>query len=437
MDLARCLTIRAMFAALFSDLPQHATLGRLARLRLFALLCQSLGLLLAQFFLGIHLPLFALGAVLLLGFAFLLWTIWRMQRPQALGASGLFAQLLLDVLNWSAMLYLCGGATNPFVSFYLAILAVAAAILPSRWVVLLAALSLLAYSLLSYFYLPLQLADSEQAVNYHLAGMWVNFALSAIVISWFVTRISATLRQRDAQLAQARERQLQQAQVLALGMQAASSAHLLSTPLSTIAVLIGELSEEARSNPSLAAFAEDFALIDTQLKICQQGLAKMRNPATSPPQDALATQPKLALLAYLQEFVTQWRLQHPQQQLQFALANDQQINCSDEITWASQQALAQILPILLDNAYKAAPTCVAKLWLSREETRWRLQVQDQGTGFAPDLLPRLGHAPVASSTGGQGIGLWLATLSSHQIGGQLRLRNVPQQGALVELEWPC
>jgi len=84
---------------------------------------------------------------------------------------------------------------------------------------------------------------------YHLAGMWVNFALSALVISWFVTRISATLRQRDAQLAQARERQAQRAHVLALGTLAASSAHALATPLATIAVLVGELRHHARAMP--------------------------------------------------------------------------------------------------------------------------------------------------------------------------------------------
>lgn len=417
-----------MFAPPFLDLPQHATLRRIALLRLLALACQGAGLLLAEFFLGVELPLLALSAVLLVGAGFLGWTVWRMRHPQPLGSSGLFAQLLLDLLNWSALLYLCGGATNPFVSFYLAILAVAAAILPGRLVAMLAVLSLLAYSLLSYFYLPLQLANSEQAVNYHLAGMWVNFALSACVIAWFVTRISATLRMREVQLAQARERQLQHAQVLALGTQAANSAHALATPLATIAVLVGELRHATRHDENLAHYAEDLAQIENQLAQCQIGLEKMRVKPIG------AASENMALSDWLAEFLASWRLQHPQQVFQIALPKLLgQLDCQ------RQNALMQILTILLDNAGKAAPHAPIHIDVEQDDQAdhaCRIRITDTGGGIAVDLLARLGHAPVTSSTGGQGIGIWLATVTTQQIGAKLQFFSTVGIGttALLELE---
>jgi len=101
-----------------------------------------------------------------------------------------------------------------------------------------------------------------------------------------------------------------------------------------------------------------------------------------------------------------------------------------------QQALAQILPVLLDNAYAAAPQASVALRLSRVDGHCCLQVQDQGPGFAPELLVRLGM-PVVSSTGGQGIGLWLAMVSASQIAAQLHFTNTPGQGAVVWMEWQC
>ncbi len=412
-----------MFAPLFTDLPQHLTLRRIALLRLLALACQVAGLLLTQFALGVDLPLLGIAAVLTVGAGFLGWTVWRMRRPQPLGRSGLFVQLLLDLLSWSALLYLCGGATNPFVSFYLAILAVAAAILPGRWVTTLALLSLIAYSALSYFYLPLQLANSEQAVNYHLAGMWVNFALSAFVISWFVTRISATLHRREGQLAQARERQLQHAQVLALGTQAANSAHALATPLATIAVLVGELRHASKQDGQLAAYAEDLAQIESQLALCQISLEKMRVKPSANLSESVQ------LSAWLADFLASWRLQYPQQVFQISVPE-----LVAQLDYHRQNALMQILAVVLDNAIQAAPHAPIRIHVTQHRSAYRLCVSDEGNGIAADVLARLGHAPVVSSTGGQGIGIWLATVTAQQIGAKLQFFSTVGHGTTAQLD---
>ena len=404
-----------MLKKFFFDLPQHATLRRLLNLRILALFCQLIGLLLAQTVLAVSLPFWPIAAIMLIALLFTAWTAWRMRDAQPMGAAGMFGQLLADLLNWSALLYVCGGATNPFVSFYLAILAVAAAILPARWVALLAFLSLLAYSLLSYFYWPLQLANHDQAISYHLAGMWVNFALSALVIAWFVTRISATLHRRDAQLAQARERQLQNAQVLALGTQAASAAHAIATPLSSIAVIAGELRYAALHDAGLQPYLEDLQLIESQIALCQQGLEQMRSQHQLE-QDSGAP----LLVPWLTQFLQQWRLQHPQSVLHVDLSLPTHMQHWQQHSITPANAYAQILQTLLDNA--AAATVAGQsisVHLQAQAQELQICVTDQGPGMSAELLARLGHAPVESSTGGQGIGVWLACATAHQIGAKL------------------
>jgi len=75
--------------------------------------------------------------------------------------SGLFLQLLLDLLNWSALLYLCGGATNPFRFLLFGNFGGGSGYFARALGGVAGTLSLLAYSLLSYFYLPLRLANTE------------------------------------------------------------------------------------------------------------------------------------------------------------------------------------------------------------------------------------------------------------------------------------
>ena len=64
------------------------------------------------------------------------------------------------------------------------------------------------YSLLMWQFLPLSVGDAERAARLHLAGMWLTFVVSAAMIAWFVARMTASIRERDSRLADAREQAL-------------------------------------------------------------------------------------------------------------------------------------------------------------------------------------------------------------------------------------
>lgn len=410
--------------SLTRPLPQHQLLLRLFWMRCIATLAQALLVAGAGFGMQLTLPLLPLGAVLSGMLLFNALTLWRMRLAYPVREVELFFQLFVDVSALSALLYFTGGATNPFVSFYLPALAVAAAILTPRYVFALALYSFAAYSALSYLYQPLHIHDQDQAMAYHLSGMWVNFLMSAALITWFVTRMSATVRARDAQLAQAREQQLQDERIVALGTQAASAAHEMSTPLATVAVIAGELRIEAGRNNALIMYRDDLAIVEEQIAVCKTALDRMSMEVQSQ-QAEVATLVRLG--DWLRHFVDAWRLRHPAISIRLSLP-------PEVLPIKDAQLLGQILQTLLDNAAQAVVEGgKIEVTLSVQQNAAMIRVVDDGPGIAADLLKRLGYEPVRSSTGGKGIGLMLAFATARQIGAKLMLSSAPGRGVSATL----
>ncbi len=382
----------------------------------------------AYYGMGVNLPLTPLCIVLALMVAFNGLTWLRMRLAQPVRESELLVQLFIDISALSVLLYFSGGATNPFVSFYLPALAVAAAVLSPRYAFTLALYSFACYSGLTYLYEPLHIHDHDQAMAYHLAGMWVNFLMSAALITWFVTRMSATVRARDAQLAQAREQQLQDERIVALGTQAASAAHEMSTPLATVAVIAGELRIEAGRNQALTMYRDDLAIVEEQIAVCKTALDRMGMDVQMRHADADAVPVKLT--DWLRHFVDVWRLRHPAVSIRLSLPQD-------AAPARHQQLTGQILLTLLDNAAQAvAESGKIDVTLSVQRDEAMIRVADDGPGIAPELLRRLGYEPVRSSTGGKGIGLMLAFATARQMEGRLTLSSDTGCGASATLTMP-
>jgi len=385
-------------------LPQNAALKTVVLMRLTALACLILVLAPAVWLLGIALPAVPILGTLALLLAFNAWCWHRVSSPRLVLEREILIELLADITALSAMLYCSGGATNPFVSFYLPALALAAATLRWQLAVLLAGLAVAAYSLLTMYYIPLHLGDPDRAISYHLAGMWANFAVSALLIAWFVARLSHTVRERDAQLAEARVRQLQGDRALALGIQAANAAHELGTPLSTIAIIASELRHEASATPEV--LKEELAIIEEQVGLCKAALERMGRASVAADEHA-------TLAPWFERFLERWRLRHPETRLIAEIAPQDALAPQPE-------TLAQILTTLLDNAAQAAGDKPVTASLHADARGAHFTIRDAGPGIAPALLAQLGQRQIESSAG-RGIGLLLAFAAARQIGGTIEL----------------
>lgn len=439
-----------MNLTLLADTTGHSHLRRLVILRSIAILAQITTLSLVHRFLDMELtwPPMVTTITALTGLNLLSW--WRLRAERPVSNPELFAQLCADVLALSVLLYYGGGSTNPFVSLFLLPLIIAAATLPGRYTWAMAGLTTACYTLLMEFYLPLPMghdamdhsamghdmammdmsATPDSAFNMHVFGMWLGFVISAAVVAYFVVRMAQAVRERDEALARIREETLRNERVVALGLQAASAAHEMGTPLSTLAVVIGELQQEADALPE---WRENLALLDGQVRNCRRILDKMLANAQDSASDKAQAEP---LDQFLNETLDEWQLLRPAVQCTYSTAAlDSQGIAPDAPQLAFDPALRAALLNLLNNAADASPERIAvhARWDARQLV---LEILDFGAGLTPEAITRAGSAFFTTKQQGRGLGLFLANTSIERLGGKVRLYNRSEGGATTEVTLP-
>jgi len=407
---------------------QGASLRRLVASRWIVLAAMSALTVGAPRLLAAPLPQAPLFAVIAIAAAVNALTGRRLRRAVQASDGELFSQLLFDIVALAALMFFSGGATNPLISLLLPPVAIAALTLPVSGVVACGALAVAAYSLLLVVYVPLPMPDAARATQLHLIGMWLTFAVSAAMIAWFVLRLTRLVRERDAELAAAREQALRDERVLAMGTLAAGAAHELGTPLATMSLLAGELAAEFADNSSLPAAArEDIALLRQQIGVCKEIISGLARRAGA---ERLDRAPPQAADRWLDSLRQHWHAVRPQAASRLTIAA---AGPAPELL--ADQRLEQALLNLLNNAANATAQPL-EIRLGWNEAELSIDIRDLGPGFPPAVLENAGLRGLPAHAGGSGVGLLLTRTAIEQLGGRLRLSNPGDGGALARIELP-
>ncbi|MBK6743976.1 MAG: HAMP domain-containing histidine kinase [Hydrogenophilales bacterium] len=331
-------------------------------------------------------------------------------RQGAGSALELFLQLAADAAALAALVYFSGGYANPFISLLLLPLILCAVTIPARYAWAMTFWVAVLYSLLARYYLPLILeVDSQTAIDLHLGGMWLNFLFTAALVSAFVATLSGALRRRDAELAQAREKSLRDEQLFALGMQAASAAHDLATPLSVLSVCLNELEHEYAGDEALTP---PLRLMRGQAERMRAVLGRLATVAGASADHDAAWR---SLDDWLADLLDHWRLMWPGVQASLALDGA----CPGPRV-RDDPMLVSVLANLLNNAARASPAGIELH--ARWDERWlSLAVLDRGPGLAAEN----------GQSAGWGVGLRLARAALERFGGDLHIS--PRQGGGLEV----
>jgi two-component system sensor histidine kinase RegB len=127
----------------------------LSLIRSVALFGQVLALIYFTWVQPIGLPVAEIAFVLSV-YASLTAAIWvRSRRTVPFGDNDFFVHLLADIAFFSILLFFSGGASNPFVSYMLIPISIAAITLSRVYSIALAATALLCYSLLLKYYVAI------------------------------------------------------------------------------------------------------------------------------------------------------------------------------------------------------------------------------------------------------------------------------------------
>jgi hypothetical protein len=223
---------------------------KLMQLRLAVLGLLLLALIYSYFQLDLSLNYSLLVSITLTGLAWSGWIHLTLRLEQQLSDAHLFRELLVDCAWLIAVVLLTGRSTNPFIYYFLVLIAISATIFNTRVCWWFSGSTVVFYSVLMYLDLKDHFNHMTGDYRLHLFGMWVNFFGSALVVSYFVSKLAIALRAYQQRLSEIREDNLKSEQLVGIGTLAASTVHALGTPLSTLMVLLGErLAGEKQAKP--------------------------------------------------------------------------------------------------------------------------------------------------------------------------------------------
>lgn len=322
------------------------------------------------------------------------------------------AHAAVDLAALTGILALSGGPRNPLVSAYLVYLALLGVVLSARpaWTATVATLGMHTLVVLHPGRLPG--FEDEILPAGHLVGHVVAFDLSAVAITWFVTRVSAALRDREASERKAELQRATTDRLAALGTLAAGVAHELGTPLATIQLLAEEVAERPHDGTDIR---EMLAQVDR----CRSILDRLRS------QDVPGAE---SCVPDLGTWTAEWSRAAPDVTVSLHAEPPRARVAGAEGSWRGAVWTA------LDNARRAGARHV-RIDVVDQQGFTEVRIDDDGAGLDAEHAARVGE-PFRTTWGGTGLGLFVARSFARSVRGDVTLEPGPQKGARVWLRMP-
>lgn len=419
-------------------------LRTLSNLRWLAIAGQSAALFLVNFGFGYSLPLVQCALAIALSAVLNIVLTLRYLASRRLSNRGATGFLAYDVLQLAALLYLTGGIQNPFALMFLAPVVIGASTLNLGNALILAGLAFVSVCTIAVWHQPLPWTNEGFTLPpLYQAGIWASLVLGigfTSIYAWRIAREGARMSAGLAatQLALAREHRM-----ASLGALATAAAHELGTPLGTIAVVARELERSLKKG---TPESDDARLLREQAERCRAILTRLARPEEA----MLEAAQRLPFGALLDDIAAPYR----GEDVEITIDVAQQDKAGPQPRVWRAPELRHGLGNLIENAADFANARV-HVELSWDAATIHVTVQDDGAGFAPEILERIGEPYTTSRPGrhaleedelgtdaelggheGMGLGFFIAKTLIEQTGGSVIAGNVSQAGARVEVRWP-
>lgn len=409
-----------------ADESGQVQLRTLVFIRWVAVAGQAATLLLVHYGLGFDLPILPALLVVASSAALNGVVLLRHGRAARLGDGDAALYLAFDVLQLSLLLFLTGGLRNPFDLLLLAPVTVSASILSMRSTVGLSVLAIACVSLLAVLHLPLPWkGGAPDLPPLYLVAKWAAVVCAILFIAAYVGQVALEARRMSGALAETQLALAREQRMSALGGLAAAAAHELGSPLATIAVVAREI---ARDLPPDSPLAEDMELLLSQTARCRDILAELARRPEADGGDRFLRLP-------LADLVDEAAAPHgrPEVGLEIVAGRTQ----GPEPQLARTPEIVHGLGNLLANAIQFAASRVDVLlaWNDRDV---QVTIADDGPGFPPYLLGRLGEPYLSGRSGTgehMGLGIFIARTLLERTGATVSFAN-RRRGAEVVVRWP-
>ena len=430
-------------------------LRTLTGLRWLAVGGQTLAIVIVHFGLGYPAPLgLCLGAIA--ASAWLnLFTMLRYSPQRFLSDREAAGYIAFDIVQLCALLFFTGGLQNPFSALIIAPVTIAASLLPLRHTVMIGALAIAGVSLLALYHMPMPWAPGEtlELSPIYKAGVWTALSFTIAFFAAYAHRIAAESAQMRSALAATQLVLAREERLAALGGLAAAAAHELGTPLATIQVTAKEMQHDLAGQEDLE---EDAALLVSQARRCRDILSRLSEHGEA----GDAVHDRLSVHALLEEAAAPFLDMPEGSKIRIEINDDAGepqpvLRRRPELIFGLRNFVENALGFAKDEVVISAGWSGGTL---------NIAVNDDGPGFSPDVMMRLGEpyvnakSPARSAPsgykdaskdtykggrkGGLGLGFFIAKTLLEATGARIRIENrqwgasIRQRGASVTAAWP-
>ena len=356
--------------------------------------------------------------------------------------------LIFDMTQLSTLLALSGGLNNPFALLILPQVTISATALRLQSTLLISAIAIGLISLVGLFHMPLRTSNADIVVLPDLVvfGFWAALVIGIAFQAFYARRVTDEVTaMSDAltatQMALAREQKLTD-----LGGVVAATAHELGTPLATIALVSQEMADDV--DPATDLY-EDARLIRDQAERCRVILRSMGRIGKDDVH--LRRAPIVSVVEEAAE---------PHQDRGKTISYDLLPGGNLELRQPVVFRRPEIIHGLRNLVQNAVDFAKETVWIS---IRWSddeisVRIADDGPGFAPDILPRLGDPFIGQRKlpgvevrrpdyEGMGLGLFIAKTLLERSEAEVSFANgngysrsglsapVAALGAVVDVVW--
>ncbi len=338
--------------------------------------------------------------------------------------------LAYDLTQLTALVFLTGGITNPFVLLLVIPSVVSSTFLSLKSTINLSFITASFLLILTVYYFPLPSSGDLHfhVPTYYLYGIPIAIIIGLIFLCYFGARFGLATRKRTEALNKLELVLAKEHELKSIGVQAAAAAHSLSTPLSTIKLVSKELEKEMVNDEK---YSKDIKLLHNQALRCGEILKKL---SMSPlKKDEFFENVKLTDL--LTEITNSFR---EISKKNFSVKSE---NNKNDFTIKRKAEITYGLRNFIGNASKFSESLIEiKLQTSKQKTQ--IKICDDGPGFPEDIKKFLGEPYIHSkdkkidAKSGLGLGTFIGKTLLERMKANVNFGKCPNlKGAMVTIEW--
>ena len=399
-------------------------------LRWIGIIGQLFSIYLVYFYFNFRFDFFYTNLVILLGILSNFYLIFIYKKTQLTDRSALLF-LLIDIIQLTILIYLTGGARNPFIIFLIIPSVFASTNLGIKTNLLLVIITCIMIVFLTFFStdLPKPLGEHFHVSNYIYYSIPISLIIALIFLNYFALIFGRESRLRKEALNKMEEIMAKEHEMLSLGGQAAAAAHSLGTPLSTIKIISQELTKQLKNQKDVI---QDIELLSSQVERCNQILKRL---SLNPDMEDIFIDEDLTMRDYLREIIASFK-ETSKKVFNFNYEQDafpKKITKSIEIVYGLRN--------FIGNANKF---CKDKIYINLKSNNefTIVTIEDDGRGYPNDIISKIGEPYLKTFTSsntdksGLGLGIFIGkTLLEKNFATVNCSNSKTRSGAEIEIRW--